>query len=51
MVIPARDRARLVALNDEGAQAYHGGKGLALFVDGIELRTRDGAYTARGRVW
>ena len=51
MVIPARDRARLVALNDEGAQAYHGGKRLALYVDGIKLRTRDGAYTARGRVW
>ena len=51
MAIPARDRARLEALRDEGAQPYHTGKGLALFVDGIRLRARNGDYTARGRVW
>ena len=50
MAIPARDRARLEALRDEGAQPYHTGKGLALFVDGIRLRARNGDYTARGRV-
>ena len=51
MAVPARDRARLVALRDEGAQPYHVGKGLAMFVGNIKLRARDGAYTDRGRMW
>ena len=41
-----------MALRDEGAQPFHVGKGLAMYVgDNIKLRARDGAYTARGRVW
>ena len=51
MAVPARDRARLVALKDEGAQPYHVGRGLAMFVGNIKLRASDGAYTNRGRVW
>ena len=51
MAVPAADRARLVALKNEGAQAYHVGKGLAMFVGGMKLRSSDGAHTNRGRVW
>ena len=52
MAVPARDRARLVALRDEGAQPFHVGKGLAMFVgNNIKLRARDGTYTDRGRLW
>ena len=51
MAVSAAVLARLTALRDEGAQPYHVGRGLAMFVGGTRVRGRDGSYTEAGRAW
>ena len=51
MAVSAAVLARLTALRDEGAQPYHKGKGLAMWVGGMRLRAADGKCTEPGRAW